>query len=474
MSDAPPTLSLNARFVTGSPMRHVIVMTMTGSVGLVALFMVDLADMYFISLLGEVEVAAAIGYAGSVLFFTVAVGLGFGIAASALVARAIGSGEHEKAKLLCTNSLIFAGLLACVLAVITWFLIPGILTLLGAEGRAHELATSYLQIIIPTMPALTIGISSAAILRALGDAKRSMYVTLTGGIVNAVLDPILIFWVGLGLDGAAFASASARIAVIGVGLYGIARVHNMICKPNFGHFRIDVPVISAIALPAILTNVATPVGNAYVTAVIAGFGDGPVAGWAVVGRIIPVAFGVVFALSGSIGPILGQNLGALRYDRVDRSITDALIFTGIYVGVMWALLAMGDEYISAAFGLSGSAAEMVSLFCEWLSPAFAFLSALFIANAAFNNLGRPHYSAVFNWVRATLGTVPFVYVGSALYGAPGALAGMMVGGVIIGAVAIWACYRLVFSLAAAHEGLDPNAIPLQRRFPLWPFSTYRG
>jgi len=455
-------------------MRHVIVMTMTGSVGLVALFMVDLADMYFISLLGEVEVAAAIGYAGSVLFFTVAVGLGFGIAASALVARAIGSGDHQKARLLCTNSLIFAGVLASVFAIIIWFLIPWILTLLRADGRAHELATSYLQIIIPAMPALTIGISSAAILRALGDAKRSMYVTLAGGAVNAVLDPILIFWAGLGLDGAAFASATARIAVMGVGAYAIAGVHKMICRPDFLHFRIDVPAISSIALPAILTNVATPVGNAYVTAVIAGFGDGPVAGWAVVGRIIPVAFGVVFALSGAIGPILGQNLGALRYDRVDRSITDALLFTAVYVGFMWALLALTHEYIAAAFGLSGAAAEMVSLFCVWLSPAFAFFSALFIANASFNNLGRPHYSVAFNWTRATLGTIPFVYMGSALYGAPGALAGNMVGGVLIGVLAIWACYRLVASLAEAHAGLDETAIPLQRRFPLWPFGTLRG
>lgn len=474
MSQTPPKLSLNARFVTGSTMRHVVVMTLTGSVGLVALFAVDLVDMYFISLLGEVEVAAAVGYAGSVLFFTVAVGLGFGIAASALVARAIGSGEHEKARLLCTNSLIFAGILSSILAVITWLLIPFMLTLLGAEGRAHELGTSYLQIIIPTMPAMTIGISSSAILRALGDAKRSMYVTLVGGIVNAVLDPILIFWVGLGLDGAAYASAAARIAVIGIGLYAVARIHGMICKPNFRHFRIDVPAISSIALPAILTNVATPVGNAYVTAVIAGYGDGPVAGWAVVGRLIPVAFGVVFALSGSIGPIMGQNLGALRYDRVDRAITDALLFTAAYVGVMWTLLALGDEYISAAFGLSGAAAEMVSLFCEWLSPAFGFLSALFIANAAFNNLGRPHFSAAFNWGRATIGTIPFVYVGSLLYGAPGAMAGNMVGGVIVGIFAIWACYRLVASLAASHAGLDKDAIPLQRRFPLWPFSTLRG
>ena len=102
-----------------------------------------------------------------------------------------------------------------------------------------------------------------------------MYVTLSGGIVNALLDPLLIFSAGLGLDGAALASVAARLAVMCVGLYGVIKVHKMVDKSSFSSLLADIPAISAIAAPAILTNVATPVGNAYATAVIADFGDGP-------------------------------------------------------------------------------------------------------------------------------------------------------------------------------------------------------
>ncbi len=471
MTEAQSTSTTSARFVTGSTMRHVVVMTVTSSVGLVALFLVDFADMYFISLLGEIEVAAAIGYAGSILFFNVSIGIGLAIAASALVARAIGADDRAGAKRLCTNSLIYSAVIAAILATLLWLFVPAILSLLGAEGRAHALATNYLRIIVPTMPALTLGICGGAILRALGDPKRAMYVTLSGGLVNAVLDPILIFGAGLGLDGAAIASVCARLAVMCVGLYGVIRVHKMIDKPVYSLLWLDTPAISAIAAPAVLTNVATPVGNAYVTSVIAQFGDGPVAGWAVVGRIIPVAFGVVFALSGAVGPILGQNLGAHQYGRLRQSLSDSLLFAFIYVAVAWAILALGHEYISAFFGLSGPAAELVGLFCTWLSPTFLFFGALFVASAAFNNLGRPHYSTAFAWARATLGTIPFVYFGGQWYGATGALTGYMLGSVVVGGLAVAACYQLIATLAHAHAGPDATAVPLQRRWPLWPFST---
>ena len=471
MSQADRSPTTNARFVTGSTMRHVVVMTVTSSVGLVALFLVDFADMYFISLLGEIEMVAAIGYAASIMFFNVSTGIGLAIAASALVARAIGAGDGARAKRLCANSLVYSFICASALALALWIFVPEILALLGAEGRAHDLATSYLRIIVPTMPALALGICGAAILRSLGDAKRSMYVTLAGGAVNAVLDPILIFGAGLGLDGAALASVAARLAMACVGLHGVIRVHRMIERPRWSTFFADIPVITAIAAPAILTNVATPVGNAYVTSVIAEFGDASVAGWAVIGRIIPVAFGVVFALSGAIGPILGQNLGAMRYYRLRQSLTDSLVFSCAYVAVAWAVLALVHPYIAAFFSLSGSAAQLVGLFCTWLSPAFVFFGALFVASAAFNNLGRPHYSTAFNWARATLGTVPFVYFGAAWQGAPGALTGYMLGSVVMGLLAMVACYRLIASLTAAHARPNADAIPLQRRIPLWPFTT---
>ena len=74
----------------------------------------------------------------------------------------------------------------------------------------------------------------------------------------------------------------------------------------------DFPAIWAIAFPAMLTQLATPFANAYITHEVAPFGDEAVAASAIIGRLVPVAFGIIFALSGSVGPIIGQNFGARR------------------------------------------------------------------------------------------------------------------------------------------------------------------
>jgi Na+-driven multidrug efflux pump len=87
-----------AKFLEGSLFRHISVMSLTASVGLMAVFLVDFVDMIFISMLGKAELAAAVGYAGAILFFTTSFGIGMAIAAGALVARALGAGDEALAR----------------------------------------------------------------------------------------------------------------------------------------------------------------------------------------------------------------------------------------------------------------------------------------------------------------------------------------------------------------------------------------
>ncbi len=89
-------MSEQAKFLTGSLFKHVSVMSLTASVGLMAIFLVDFVDMIFISMLGKAELAAAVGYAGAILFFTTSFGIGMSVAAGALVARALGAGTNKK------------------------------------------------------------------------------------------------------------------------------------------------------------------------------------------------------------------------------------------------------------------------------------------------------------------------------------------------------------------------------------------
>lgn len=464
-----------AVFLTGSTMRHVLVMTSTGAIGLVAIFLVDLANLFYISLLGVQELAAAVGYSATIMFFSISFCIGFSIASTALTARAIGAGDEAGAKQTATSSLIFMFLMCCVIALIMYPLADTFLTLLGAKGETHALALGFMHIVIPSIPLMGLGICFSALLRAQGDARRAMYVTLSAGIAAAIIDPILIFGLELGLTGAAISVVIARVLFIAVGWHGTHVVHKMLAPPNLQSITTLARPFFVIAVPAVLTQISTPVGNAYVTAAIAQFGDSAVAGWAIVGRIFPLAFAAIFSLSGAVGPILSQNYGAGNFERLNRAMRDSLLFAFIYCIAMWLLLVLLSDVIITVFNAKGEAAEMVTFYCYFVSGSFIFAAALFVANTAFNNLGYPLYSTFTNWGRATLGVIPFVYVGQA-YGPNGVLAGWGLGGVLFGVVSLLMCFRILKKLpekkAAEQDGAPntPPAIPSANS----PFTSGKG
>lgn len=448
VTSAPP------KFVTGSILRHILVLTGTGAAGLMAIFLGDLANILFLSWAGDDVVIAAVGYASSILFLTISIGIGLSIAATSLVSPALGAGRRMRARRLSLNAHVLTFVAASLLSLVIWLLIPQFLELLGATGRAYELATVYLLILVPALPPLAVAMTSASVLRSAGDARRAMNVTLIGAPVNTLLDAILILGLGLGIQGAAIASALSRLVMMAIGLYGVVWVHDLWGRLRVRTVLADAPAHIAVAVPAVLTNIATPVANAYVTRAMAPFGDTAVAGWAIVGRVIPVAFGAIFALSATVGPIIGQNYGAGAFDRVRAALTQSLLVTAVFTGVAWAILAVLAWPIAGAFDATGETADLIVFFCRALPPTFVFLGALFVANAAFNTLGRPHYSTALNWGRATLGTVPLVQAGAVLAGATGVLAGSVLGGVIFGVLAVWLAYRWIDQLASKSNRAD--------------------
>lgn len=427
-------------------MRHVLTMTATGAIGLIAVFVVDLLNLFYISQLGHKELAAAIGYSGTLLFFVTSIAIGISIAATALTSRALGRGDRQLAKQLSGASLILmTAIMVCLILLSLPFLNQWI-ALLGATGETARLAVRFMHIVLPSSILLGLGMCLSALLRSVGDARRSMYVTLGAGAATAILDPIFIFGFNLGIDGAAIATSLARVVMVVIGFHGILKVHGLFAWPPLAVFKRELKPFMTIALPAVLTQIATPVGNAFVTQSIAQFGDSAVAGWAVIGRVIPVAFVVLFALSGSIGAILGQNYGAKRFDRLRSTMNDSMKITVIYVLVVWLLLALGRNLLADAFGAQDTARDLITFFCVFVAGSFLFNGILFVSNAAFNNLGFAFYSTALNWGRATLGVIPFVWLGAQWYGAKGALAGYGLGVVIFGVLAGVLCFRVLRQL----------------------------
>ncbi|MEM9668231.1 MAG: MATE family efflux transporter [Pseudomonadota bacterium] len=435
-------------------MRHVAVMSLSASVGLVSIFLVDLVDLLFIALLDDPALTAAVGYAATLLYFTFAVTLGMNIACSALAARMIGQGDDDEARKVATSAIGFGIGVSVVIGGTVWLAAPTLLGWLGADGRTAEAASSYIRIILPAMPIATFGMMCGGLLRAHGDARRAMTVTLTAGAVNAILDPIFIFVLDLGLEGAAMASVCARIATAITALVPVVRHYGGFSRFSLSRLRLDLSPILGITVPAVLTNVATPVGGSIIVRAMSQFGDSAVAGYAVIGRLTPLAFCVIFALSGAVGPIIGQNFGAGQFDRVRGTLSKAMMFASAYTLLAWGLLMVLYGPIADWFKLSGEGRDLVFWYAAAVAPLFIFNGSLFISNAAFNNLKRPLWSTMLNWGKNTIGVAPFVVVGAHLGGAPGVLISQSVGGILFGVIGLWLAYRLVTGFE--NGTVDPN------------------
>ncbi len=429
------------RFVTGSLLRHVVVMAGTGAIGLIAVFAVDLLNLLYLSMLDDPAVTAAVGFAGAVGFFQISLCIGLTIGMSALVARSIGAHKRQQARVIATASMVWILAISCLLGLATGLLAPDLAALLGARGQTLLLAAEFLRITALSVPMLGIGMATSGLLRAVGDARRAMNVTLYAALLTALFDPLFIFGLHLGLIGGAMATLLARCFLAWLGWHGAARVHDLLAPLRETRLLADIKDVVPVAASAVATNLATPVGAAFVTHGMAQFGELAISGQTTVDRVSPVAFGLVFALTGAVGPILAQNFGAGLFDRVRATLKAGLLFMTLSVSGAWLILALAQNLIVLTFHASGDSALVIHFFCTWLAGGFLFIGCLFVANSSFNNLGHPWYATLFNWGRATFGTIPLVVLG-AHYGPLGILSAQTLGSVVFGVAALMVAFSL--------------------------------
>lgn len=432
-------------------------MTATGAVGITFVFIVDAANLLCFSQLGDKQLVAAIGFAYAVQFFSVSVAVGLMIAATAVVSRSIGGGDRAASRRQAGAAVVIAvATLAVVSSLIVGFR-HQLLGFAGAQGETARLAARYLAITIPSLLPMSAALVMSGTLRAVGYGAKAMFITLIAGTVLLVIDPFLIFYMGWGLDGAAIGLVLFRFALLALAVRFAIYELNLVDRPKLSTLRnIGAPFV-AVAVPAIATQMSTPVGNYLLTRVMAPFGDDAVAAWAVVGRLTVVVFGGIFALSGAIGGIFGQNFGAGQLDRVRSTYRDALIFCLLYTLVAWGLFVALVPYVIAAFDLSGQGADVLNAFAVIGVGGFIFFGALFVSNAAFNNLGRPARSTLVNWIKDGVLAMPLVLWFAGMFGVAGVIYGQAAVGILVGAVsATWGWYY-VKGLRAVVVPLDPAA-----------------
>ncbi len=440
------------RFLNGSTMGHVVRMTLTGAAGITFVFLVDAANLFWLSQLDQPILMAAIGYAFAVQFFAVSIGVGLMIGTTALVSRSIGRGERALAREQGAAGMVLTILLQMLTAgVIITFRVP-FLQSVGAEGEALELAARYLAFTMPSLAIMAAGLTGSAVLRAEGLARQAMMVTMGGGFVMLGLDPVLIYVLELGLDGAALSIWIFRFIMAGLALWFAVRQHDLLARPSFDLIRRHGGPLLRVAVPAIVTQMATPFGNFLLTGVISGYGDAAVAAWAVVNRLTVVAFAGLMSLGGAIGGIFGQNFGARRFDRLRRTYRDAALFSFAYAAIVWVILTALSAQIAFGFGLSEEAAAVLRAFTHVGALSFTLGGLLFVSNAALNTLGRPLWASGLSWVREGVMMWPAALWLSGMYAAPGVVYAQALVGVVMGCLAGLLGWRYV-------AGIGEGALP---------------
>ena len=422
-------------------------MTVPMIFGMIFLMMFNLVDTFFISMLGT-QPLAAISFTFPVTFTVISLAIGLGIGTSAVIAKALGAGEHAQARFDGTVALIVSAILVLLLSVAGYLFSEPLFKLLGAQAQLLPIIDQYMHIWFLASVLLVTPMIGNAILRANGDTKTPSLIMGGSGLINAILDPVLIFGWGpipaLGVQGAAIASAiSWVVGVILVLHILIVRRKLLSSQCRSQSFYGATRKILKIGFPAAGANMLTPLAMAVMTAIVATFGAPAVAAFGVGSRIESIASLVVLALSMTLPPFISQNFGAGKIERVREAYQKTLKFVLIWQFLIYLLLLAVGHWIALAFASESQVRELISLFIYILPLSYGLQGVIILTNSSFNALHRPMNALVLSVIRLFVFYVPIAYVGSLIADLTGLFIGAAMGNLFTAVVAyLWFTHEL--------------------------------
>ena len=288
--------------------RHLLLNTLTMMVGMMSMMGLGLLDTWFISRLGT-EALAAISFTFPITFSLISLMIGMGVGTSAVLGRVIGRGDILAARRLAVVALVCASFLMLLAALIGLLIAPWLFNVMGADAVTLSLILQFMHLWFSACVLLAVSMVGNAIFRAFGNARIPSVIMVIASLVNAALDPVLIFGWGpipaMGLQGAALASVVSWICGSALMLWLLTfRYHFLDGRSWRKHIVADGRVLLQIALPAALTNMLTPFATVLLTALVAVFGREAVAAYGVGGRVESIASLFILSLSMVLPPFI--------------------------------------------------------------------------------------------------------------------------------------------------------------------------
>lgn len=406
--------------VEGPVRKHLIRLAAPMTWGIMMMISFQLVNVFFISLLGDTKILAAISFTFPVTYLLFSFLMGFSIAMASVVSRLIGQGGQEIVQRVTSHGLLFGFLISLLITAVGIWGHDALFRMMGANEEMLPLIKQYMHIWFAGLIFVSVPLIGNAAIRANGDSATPAMIMTGAALLNVVLDAVLIFGLlgfpRLELQGAAIGS------VIANGFAFVACFYVLVFKQRLFSFRVafaqikmfgdSVKRLMFIALPAGITNSIQPMVNAIILSLLAKHNVEAVAAFGVVTRIEAFAFVILMGLAVGMAPIIGQNWGAKRYDRVNETLHLAMQFNILWSLAIALVLGVFAKPIAGIFSDDPQVIFYASHFF-WMVPFSYALGNLVNGWAsAFNAMGMPQRAFVMIIVRMVLLMIPAVYIGN--------------------------------------------------------------
>jgi putative MATE family efflux protein len=451
MSDRPDTVldeevTRGVRILRGDPKIAIRKLAGPMIIAMVLMAIYNLADAIWVAGLGA-DSLAGVGFVTPLFMILVGLSNGLGAGATSVIARRIGARDKQGAESAATHALVLSlGISAVLMLFFVLFLRP-IVALLGA-GPVTEIAVEYGQIVfLGTIFFLAVQMAYA-ILRAEGDTKRTMYAMAISSILNMILDPILIYWAGLGVAGAAIATVISIASVMVILAYWIFIRRDTYVHLSFRGFTPQTRIFRAIlgvGLPASLEFLLMSVMAIAINLILVTIaGTDAVAiytsGW----RIVMFAIVPLVGIATSVVAVTGAAYGAREFEKVKIAHRYAITIGVIIALVTSSLTYLLTPQITALFTYSPESVHLIPgflIFFHTMCLFYPFVPLGMFSSSVFQGTGHGFTSLVINLLRTLAFVVVFSYILGVVFGfgAQGVYSGIVLGNILGGLVGyIWA------------------------------------
>lgn len=463
---APPTGKSGRQDLTEGPVRnHLIRLSLPMTWGIMIIISFQLVDTFFVSRLGTEELAA-LSFTFPVTFLIFSFIIGFSIAMSSVLSRLIGERNEELLHRIATHGLMLVFLISMAIAAAGYIFLDPIFRLLGANETMLPLIREYMTPWFAGAVFISLPMIGNAAIRAAGDSRMPAVIMTIAALINVVLDPLMIFGLAgfpkMGLEGAACATVFANACAMVAGLY-IIHVRKKLTDLSYIYrlkqFGNSAKRLLFIALPVGITNALQPAVNAIIVSLLATSGHAAVAAFGIVTRIEAFAFVILMGLAVSMGPIVGQNFGARKFERINEAIRIAIRFSVLWSLAVAVILGLLAKPIAGLFSDEPDVIKYAALFF-WIVPlSYACANLIRGWASAFNAMGMPQRSFIMVVAEMLAMMIPAVYIGHYLAGVPGLFAAIACVNVVAGlGFHFWSRHKCMeMEKVAQLDALEPSA-----------------